>query len=89
MFQKSDYVRDEVDFVLLGLLATAFGLHVVAHVMLVIGLVKRRPWWRGVVACVVPPLAPFWGYEARLRGPVALWIVSLIMYVASLTAAAL
>jgi hypothetical protein len=89
LFPKTDYVRGYVDFVLLGLLVFAFGLHMVAHVMLVIGLLVRKPWWRGLLAFVVPPLAPFWGYEARLRGPVALWIGSLVVYVASLTAAAL
>jgi len=89
MFQKSDYVREYVDFVLLGLISGALGLHVVSHVMLVMGLLRRRPWWRGLVAFVMPPLAPFWGYEARLYGAVALWVISLVIYVASLTAAAL
>ncbi len=89
MFLKSDYVRGSVDFVLLGLISSAFGLYVVGHVILVIGLLRRRPWWRGLVALVVPPLAPFWGYEAGLRSAVLLWIVSLVVYVASLTAAAL
>jgi hypothetical protein len=89
MFRKSSYLGRPVDLALLGLLSVAVGLHLVAHVTRVIGLLRRRPWWRGLVALVVPPLAPFWGYEAALRGRVTLWVVSLAVYLASVTAAAL
>jgi hypothetical protein len=89
LFRKSDYVGRSLDFALLGLLSTAVGLHLVAHVTLVIGLLKREPWWHGLVALLVPPLAPYWGYEARLRKRVTLWLVTLAVYVASVTAAAL
>lgn len=89
MFQKSGYLGGALDFALLGLLSVAVGLHLVAHVTLVIGLLRRDPWWRGLVALVVPPLAPFWGYEAALRGRVTLWVASLAVYLASVTAAAL
>jgi hypothetical protein len=78
-----------LDFALLALLCVAVGLHLVAHVTLVIGLMRRKPWWRGLVALVVPPLAPFWGYEARLRGRVTLWVVTLVVYLATVTTAAL
>ena len=78
-----------MDLALYVLLCVAVGLHLVAHVTLVIGLLKRKPWWRGLVALVVPPLAAFWGYEAELRGRVTLWVVSLAVYLASVTAAAL
>jgi hypothetical protein len=78
-----------LDALLLGLLCVAVGLHLVAHVTLVIGLFRRDPWWRGLLALLVPPLAPFWGYEARLTGRVTLWVASLAVYLASLTAAAL
>ena len=44
---------------------------------------------RARVALVVPPLAPFWGCEAKLRGRVTLWVTSLVVYLASVTAAAL
>ena len=89
MFRKSGYVGRAVDFVLLALICIAVGLHLVAHVTLVIGLLRRDPWWHGLVAFVVPPLAPYWGYEARLRGRVTLWIMTLAVYLASATAAAL
>jgi hypothetical protein len=89
MFRKCGYLGRCLDLALYALLCVAVGLHLVAHVTLVIGLLKRKPWWRGLVGLVVPPLAAFWGYEAELRGRVTLWVVSLAVYLASVTAAAL
>ena len=92
MFRKSGrsgYLLRALDFVLLGLISCAVGLHLVAHVTLVIALLRREPWWRGLVALVVPPLAPYWGYEEKLRGRVTLWVATLAIYLASATAAAL
>lgn len=78
-----------MDFALLALISITVGLHLVAHVTLVIGLLRRDPWWRGLVALVITPLAPYWGYEARLRGRVTLWLGTFAIYLASATAAAL
>ncbi len=89
MFLKSSYVGRRLDFALLALISLAVGLFVVAHVTLVIGLLRRDPWWHGLVGLVVPPLAAYWGYEARLRGRVTLWVTTLAIYLASVTAAAL
>lgn len=89
MFLKSGYVGGRLDFALLALISVAVGLHLVAHVTIVIGLLRRDPWWHGLVAFVVPPLAAYWGYEARLRGRVTLWVTTLAVYLASVTAAAL
>jgi hypothetical protein len=89
MFLKSGYVGRRLDFALLALISVAVGLHLVAHVTLVIGLLRKDPWWHGLVALVVPPLAPYWGYEAKLRGRVTLWVATLAVYLASVTAAAL
>jgi hypothetical protein len=89
MFRKSGYLGGALDFVLLALISTCVGLHLVAHVTLVIGLLRRDPWWHGLVGLVVPPLAAYWGYEAKLRGRVTLWLTTLAVYLASATAAAL
>jgi hypothetical protein len=89
MFPKSRYVGGGLDYALLALISASVGLFVVAHVTLVIGLTARGPWWRGLVAFLVPPLAAFWGYEAKLRGRVTLWVATLVVYLASVTAAAL
>jgi hypothetical protein len=37
----------------------------------------------------VPPLAAYWGYEAKLRRRVTLWVATLVVYLVSVTAAAL
>ena len=89
MFRKSGYVGGRLDFALLALISFAVGLHLVAHVTLVIALLRRDPWWHGLVAFVVPPLAAYWGYEARLRGRVTLWITTLAIYLVSVITAAL
>jgi hypothetical protein len=87
MFRKRSYGGGRLDYVLLGLISVAVGLHLVAHVTLVIGLLRRDPWWHGLVALVVVPLAPYWGYEAKLRRRATLWVTSLVVYLASETAA--
>jgi hypothetical protein len=61
MFPKSGYLAGALDFALLALLSVAVGLHLVAHVTLVIGLLRRDPWWHGLLGFVVPPLAAYWG----------------------------
>jgi hypothetical protein len=88
-YRQTATLARALDFALLALLSVAVGLLLVAHVTLVIGLLRRDPWWRGLVALVVPPLAPYWGYEAKLRRRVTLWVLSLAVYLASVTAAAL
>lgn len=89
MFPKCRYLGGALDIALLALISCAVGLHLVAHVTLVIGLLRRKPWWRGLVGLVVPPLAAYWGYEAKLRARVTLWVATLAVYLASVTAAAL
>jgi hypothetical protein len=89
MFPETGYLAGALDYALLALISVAVGLHLVAHVTLVIGLLRRDPWWRGLLGFVVPPLAAYWGYEAKLRGRVTLWVVTLAVYLASVTAAAL
>jgi hypothetical protein len=89
MFRKRGYGGGRLDYALLGLISVALGLHLVAHVTLVIALVRRDPWWHGLLALLIPPLAPYWGYEAKLRRRVTLWVTSLVVYLASVTAAAL
>lgn len=70
-------------------LAGAFGMLVTAHVALFVALIQRRPRWRAIVALVVPPLAPFWGWEARQRLASAVWVVALLVYGVAVTLAAI
>lgn len=66
--------------VVIGLVAS-FATLVTSHVALALGLAARRPRWRGAVALLVPPLAPWWGLEAGLRVRSALWITGACAYV--------
>ncbi len=68
-------------------LVVAFAALVTVHVTLVVGLARRAPWWRALVALVVAPLAPYWGWQQRLRIRSVVWIVSAVAYAAALIAA--
>ncbi len=76
--------RDEA---IVAALVAAFAALVTAHVLLVAELVRRRPRWRALVALVIAPLAPYWGYKERLRVLSVLWIVSALTYVTARVAA--
>jgi len=60
----------------------SFAVLVTAHVALVAGLAVREPRTRGLVALLVPPLAPYWGLRERMRVRAAIWSLSLLVYVA-------
>jgi hypothetical protein len=72
---------------LYALLILSLAALVTAHVTLAAGLLLRGPWWRGVVALLAPPLAPFWGLEAGLRWRAGIWIGALVVYVIARIAA--
>ncbi|WP_438016117.1 hypothetical protein WMF18_35525 [Sorangium sp. So ce315] len=63
-------------------LILAFATWVTVHVALAARLVLRsRPRWRGLLALVVPPLAPMYGFRQGWRRMSTLWLVFLIVYV--------
>jgi hypothetical protein len=62
-----------------GWLACALAVHVGAHVALLVGLARRRPWWRALAALVVPPLAPIWGWNEMPRRAHA-WAIAFAAY---------
>lgn len=69
-----------VDAVVLIALVVSFAALVTAHVALAFGLTLARPRWRGPVALLVPPLAPYWGMEAGMKRRAALWVTALVIY---------
>jgi hypothetical protein len=75
-----------MDFVRLGLLSCGFGLLVCAHLALVLGQFQRRPRYRAFVALVVPPLAPYFGFQDGRRGWSVTWVGALVMYGAGVVA---
>lgn len=66
-------------------LILAFATWVTTHVALAARLMLRsEPRWRGLVALVVPPLAPMYGFRQGWRRMSTLWLVWLIVYVLAL-----
>jgi hypothetical protein len=63
-------------------LTLALALFAGAHVALVWGLARRprAQWARAAVALFVPPLAPWWGWEAGLRRTTIVWGAALALY---------
>jgi hypothetical protein len=68
-------------------LAAALVLFGAAHGVLLVGLAQRRPRWRALVASVVAPLAPWWGWQAGMRRRAITWGVALALYVLGLAVA--
>lgn len=80
-------LAEGLDFALLLLPALGFGLFVTVHVALSALLAFRRPHWRGLLAFIVPPLAPYWGWGAGLHVWSGVWLFALVFYVIGLFAA--
>jgi hypothetical protein len=68
------------DIAALGVLLVAFAVLSTAHVTLAIGLARRHPRFRGLLALIIPPLAPWWGWRARMPVRSASWIVAAVAY---------
>jgi hypothetical protein len=75
------------DATVLAVLLVAFAALVTAHLALVFGLSRRAPRWRGVVALVVAPLAPWWGWHERMRARGVAWAVAATVYLIALSLA--
>ena len=69
-----------VDIAVLIALVVSFATLITVHVALAIGLTLNRPRWRGPLALVVPPLAPYWGMEVGMKRRAALWVGALSVY---------
>lgn len=70
------------DLILTLALSVALAAWVTDHVALSVGLMRRHPRWRGLVALLVAPLAPVFGFGAQLHVRSVLWIVFAVAYVA-------
>lgn len=71
------------------LLSGALGLLFTAHVALVGALFWLTPRWRALLALLVPPLAPYFGWQARRYVWSGIWLLASIAYIASRVAASL
>lgn len=73
-----------MDLVLVALPSLAFAALVTAHVRLLFGLLSRQPRLRALWALLIPLLAPFWGYQEKLKGWATAWAIALVTYALSL-----
>ena len=69
------------NLVVVTALNLAFALLVTVHVVIVFGLVRRRPWWRGPVSLALLPFAPYWAWRECMRVRASLWVGALVVYV--------
>jgi len=70
-------------------LAVALVVFATIHATLAAGLARRGAYLRAALALLVPPLAPFWGYQAGLRRAAWAWGAALALYTALLIGATL
>jgi hypothetical protein len=77
-----------VDAFLVIVIVTSFALLVTSHVALAAGLLGRKPRLRGLVALLVPPVAPYLGIRERMWLRSIVWMLSLAAYVGARIAAA-
>ena len=68
------------DLALTLALSVALAAWVTDHVALSVALMRRRPAWKGVASLVVVPLAPLFGFRARIFMRSALWIALAATY---------
>ncbi len=61
------------------LLAAALAVAIAAHVVIVVSI-ARRALWRAPLAVIIPPLAPYWGWQLGLRRRVLVWWAAVLLY---------
>jgi hypothetical protein len=66
--------------VVFATLVVAFATLVTVHIAIAFGLARRPPRWHGLLALVVAPLAPWWGWQARMRVRGVLWVAAAATY---------
>ncbi|MEO8799357.1 MAG: hypothetical protein ABI551_15815 [Polyangiaceae bacterium] len=68
------------DLVIVIIAVVSCALWMTAHVSILAALAVRPPRWRALVALLVPPAAPYFAFQSKLRGRAATWVVSAIVY---------
>jgi hypothetical protein len=63
-----------------ALAAVSLAAFAVVHFALLVALLRQTPRYRALVALVVPPLAPYWGWQVGAKRRVNVWALSLVLY---------
>ena len=76
-----------MDIAIMLTLVGSFAILCTVHLAIAIGLLLHKPRWRGLLALLVFPLAPYWGHELHMRFRVLVWVCAFFLYVLALMAA--
>jgi hypothetical protein len=69
------------DVIVLLLMVLGLGILFTAQVRLVFVLVFfEKPRWRGLLALLLPPLAPWFGWRAGRRWNAGVWLFAALLY---------
>jgi hypothetical protein len=77
---KATRTQNAVDFTILLLLWLSFSSLTTLHVVLAFAIGQRLGKPRGWLALLVFPLAPYFGFVAKVKLPSLLWCVLLLAY---------
>jgi hypothetical protein len=61
-------------------LALALAAFTAAHVAIAVGFAQGGQWRQALLALLVPPLAPWWGWRAGMRARTLVWGAMLALY---------
>jgi len=87
---RSRYAAAVKDVVVLAALLLSFATLVTTHVVIAVRLVWRvKPRYRGLIALMVPPLAPVWAHGNRWRRLCWTWVGAVAVYALCLALAAI
>lgn len=76
------------DVIVVALLLSSFATLLCTHLAIAVRLTRRAGQrYRGLLALLVPPLAPLWAQQARWTTMVRLWVGAVCVYAASLVVA--
>lgn len=76
------------DVIIMAAVLVPFAAFVTVHVALAGRLTLRmHPRWRGLVALLLPPFAPIWGFREGMRKLSWAWLIVLGVYVLARIAA--
>jgi hypothetical protein len=69
------------DILVLATIVVAFATLVTVHIAVAVRLMLRtKPRLRGLLALVIPPLAPIWAFREGWRRSGILWIGAVLLY---------
>jgi hypothetical protein len=71
------------DAVLLAAMVLGSALAITAHLAIFVGLLRRPPRWRALVALLAAPAAPVLAVQERFWVRAAAWVLGVVGYVAA------